>query len=324
MTTSSAPDTQPENIVALPPPEAPGEVLIWKREKDALENTLFLALSHAIGNSEGKPCFAWVVTPILMNDAIRFTVNQTAPELLSSGRSDGPSFYETAREAQAWCEAQERELGGGAPGYVAPSAEDTPLVADAKGYCPTNKVLAKWSRNGGAVYFYRVWAKPDDPTQTQERELEGDEYEAALVGFVRQQLLTEVASRVKDGWLAPMTTRGPWGEMTLQVRVEFVECESLIWRRPEVLQGNAPMAKKKPNITVILDTPTHESVIRLVALLERRHRLELEAKAAGKSEEQLRAEIAANAAAAGISGDVLPVTIEDMKHVGVDPVKGVR
>jgi len=322
MTTEPNPET---NIVALPPPETPPRaVLVWTRELDPHENTVLMALSHALGDAEGKPCFSWVTHPVLRRDAIKYSVAESAPALLPDGASK--LLFDDAGAAQAWCERIETELGGGAPEYAQPEAESAPIVADKLGYCPTHKIIARWSRNGGVLTLWRVWAKPDDPAQTQEREIEEEaEYEAALVQCIRQQLLAEVARRMLSGWTAPITAKGRFGVMTLQVEVEFVRCVSLTWHRPAALHGNVSRKQMEPCITVILDAPTHDDIVRMVALTERRQRLALEQKAEGKSEDELRAEIMANAAAAGVTGgEVLPVTLEDMQAAGVDPTKGVR
>lgn len=317
---------EPNNITALPDPEPPKPVLLWKKEKSPQENTVFLALSHAFGTSEGEPEFEWAVTPKLWRDRVVFEVRHSAKDLLPEGAEK--LTFEDARQAQEWCERIERELGGELPEFTLPETEEVPAVADARGYAPTHKVLARWSRNAGILYLYRVWAKPEDPAQTQERVMEGDEYEAALVGFLRQKLVEEVAKRVMAGWTVPLSVDGPWGRMVLGVKVDFAEIASLTWHRPEKLRGNVSPRLKEITMEVQLEAPTHESVLRMIALLDHGQRLEMEAKVAGKSEDELRAEIERNVRDAGVTlggeGGVLPVTIEDMAAVGIDPLKGVR
>lgn len=315
-------DSEPTITEADPTPVPSGPVLVWAKHLDQAANSCFLALSHAIGDPDGESSCEWVVSPLLREDRIQYSVRYSNENLLPDGAEK--LYFDDARQAQQWCERIEAENGGKPLSYGQPEPETDPLALDKDRYAPTHKVLARWSRNGGVLNFYRVWAKPDHPEQTQERELEGDEYEAVLVNWAKQKLVSMIAQRVATGWIEPFECEGPFGRFVLESEVEFVRCIAFTWHRPEVIRGNVSAKLREISSIVQFDPPTHEKVIALIAMAETKHRLELAKKAGDKTEEELRAEVAAHAAAAGVTGDVLPVTIEDMQAVGIDPMKGVR
>jgi hypothetical protein len=241
--------TQPTDSTPQPTPTPDqGPALVWAKHLDQAANTVFLALSHAICDAEGNTAFEWIVSPTLRQDRIQFVTRYSHQSLLPDGAEK--LYFDDARQAQEWCERLELEMGGRPLAYAEPEAEESPTIADKDGYAPTHKVLARWSRNHGVLNFYRVWAKPDDLDQTQERELEGDEYEAVLVNWAKQRLVSLIAERVAKGWIEPFECEGPFGRFVLEAEVEFVRCVAFEWHRPEVIRGNVSPRLKQINQVV--------------------------------------------------------------------------
>lgn len=319
--------------------------LIWREFIDENQNTQRDALSHVAFSADETEAQYWHIMPCVRDDRLKWRVSSSHPDLeeaLSGGvpnvlRGTGTYLFDSPEAAQGHCEAAEVALGGAERAPRAPTEADDepPAVTDAYGFAPTRQIKARWSRKGGTLYLSRVWAKPENPDFTQERELVGEEFEAALPVFLTQKLVQTLVATITrpEGIIVPFTLEADAiGCMRLECSVHFAECTGLFWERParyakrlkdEQLQSQPINANWDE-----LPVPTHSLIASIVGEHLIGQRKEFETKMANTTEDKLRREIAKSAKALGIpveaprmdteGGNILPATLEDMQRGGVD------
>lgn len=342
-------DTSTPEPLTTPIEPPPGVTpLLWREFADDYQNTQRDALSHVFAN----PAY-WRVSPVVREDTLKWRVfakeNELLTKTMAAGipgvlKGTGSCVFDSPMDAMDACELVEIALGGAenAPRPPVENPDDSaPMATDHHGFAPTRQIKARWSRNGGALYLYRVWAKPEDPSFTQERKLEGEEFEAALPAFLRQKLVqTLVATIVRpEGWIVPMELEGAAiGCMRLECSVHFAECVGLYWEKPahwlarqKALANAKPDEIHNPNWQT-LEAPTHDFIVSIVGEHLVHQRDEFDKKLAGKSIPQLQREIVKTAQSMGLTveappaeeegGHILPMTLENMQAEGRDLTGG--
>lgn len=316
-----------------PAPSVPAGALplSWAESNDAKRNSQFEALSHLCANPDGTFCEYWEVVPVLEENRVFWrptfsSALELPPEaftLVNEGR------FETADDAKAACEHMEVQLGGAAraPRMPVEDPHDAPpLMTDEHGFAPTRTVRSRWSKRDGVLYLFRVWAKPENPEQVLEKRLVGDEFEAALPGFITQEMVRSLVGSITSpgGWIVPLVWRTQaLGEVRMECEVHFVNVRGLFWAKGQPIELHPTKAD-----FLELPTPSHALICSIIGEELARKKADYDKTLATTSTEKLQREIVKNARALGIQspmpeaegdgGYVLPATLEHLQAAGMD------
>lgn len=318
--------TEPTHTPEIPPGVTP---LIWAERIDESKNSHFEALSHVFTEP-----LCWRVDPVMRENRVQWTVAQSDTLLYDLGAVSQGTWFATPEEAKKHAEDVEIEAGGAgfAPRPLQDNPDTTaPAIADEHGFAPTRKIVARWSRNGGVLYLARVWAKVENPEITQSRDLHGEEYEEALPNFLRQQIVTALVAKIVDGWRVPLAIDSDaTGRIELECEMHFVQALALRWEHPADRRARQALPPKERGMVNWreLPPPSHEQICLIVGQQLAEKRDEFEEKMAGTSVAKLQREITKNARSLGIhaeapsadqeTGNVLPITLENMQKEGID------
>lgn len=301
--------------------------LLWQETKDANGNSRFEAISMTYGDGAGTPSFLWVIVPVLRNNSVAWSVQETARELApDEGFPEPFSDYEhgnSIEEAKAWCQTHEDELrailGDGLLPYAEPEPETPPLTGDEHGFAPTLIVRPRWSRNEGVLRMYRVWKNPETGHEQEREILDQPDLDRALGGYFTQIMVEELVTRLSTGGFGRLIKDTPFATVVMTAELDFLDVSSFTAR----IHG-----KNARDIAIPL--PSHERIMQVVARQMQERQRELAEKVGNVSTASLVASIQRNARLLGLPCDltladaapdeskILPITIEDVQAGGGD------
>ena len=274
------------------------------------------------GNEAHEPCNYWTIRRILRNNEGIWQLSDLIAGF--EGRTGADLVFKCIEDAQAWAQLAENnlraKLGEGLPPVPAPQAETPPLIVDEDGFARTTRVKSHWSRNGGRLYFTRVWKQVAGILE-QDREVTDPEEERILFrGYFKQRMIEEAVTRMVTGGFGRLIWQEPFMTVTMQCELDFVNVSSMT----AVIRLGTPHQEE-----IAIPAPTTAEIMKVVARQMAERKRQMDEKIGDRDERELYAEIERSAkllgmdfspptAASGEGGRILPIELEDIQRGGGD------